>query len=73
MIVLDLPAVQTNILVFGLTADAPDAPTVVDRARARDVAVFAFGPRTIQAVTHRDVSRQACERAADVLLELVED
>ncbi len=71
-IVLDLDTVQTNILVFGLAADAPDAPAVVDRAREAGVLIFAFGPRTIRAVTHLDVSRQQCERAADVLMEIVE-
>jgi len=70
-IVLDRATVQTNILVFGLTADAADAPTVVSRAKERGVLIFAFGPRTIRAVTHLDVSRQECERAADVLLEIV--
>jgi threonine aldolase len=70
-IVLDLETVQTNILVFGLTAEAPDAPTVVARAKERGVLIFAFGPRTIRAVTHLDVSRQQCERAADVLVEIV--
>jgi threonine aldolase len=70
-IVLDRATVQTNILVFGLTADAPDAPTVVSRAKEQGVLIFAFGPRTVRAVTHLDVSRQECERAADVLLEIV--
>jgi threonine aldolase len=68
---LDLATVQTNILVFGLTEDAADAPTVVTRAKERGVLIFAFGPRTIRAVTHLDVSRQQCERAADVLLEIL--
>jgi threonine aldolase len=35
------------------------------------VLIFAFGPRTIRAVTHLDVSRPQCERAAEVLLEIV--
>jgi len=70
-IILDLDTVQTNILVFGLGADAPDAPTVVAQAKARGVLIFAFGPRTIRAVTHLDVTRQKCERAADVLLDIV--
>jgi len=70
-VVLDLADVQTNILVFRLAPEAPDAPTVVTRARERGLLVFAFGPRTIRAVTHLDVSRQQCERAADLLLEVV--
>ena len=68
---LDPATVQTNILVFGLTANAPDAPTVVTRAKERGVLIFAFGPRTIRAVTHLDVSREQCARAADVLLEII--
>ena len=60
-IILDLATVQTNILVFSLAADAPDAPTLVARARERGVLINAFGPRTVRAVTHIDVSRtRAC-------------
>jgi len=68
---LELATVQTNILVFGLAPAAPDAPTVVSRAADRGVLVIAFGPRTVRAVTHRDVTRQECERAAEVLLGIV--
>jgi len=72
-IVLDRATVQTNILVFSLTADAPDGATVVGRAKKQGVLIFTFGPRTIRAVTHLDVSREDCARAADVLLEIVND
>ena len=70
-VVLDRTTVQTNILVFSLAADAPDAPTVVNRAKERGVLIFAFGPRTIRAVTHLDVTRDECEKAATVLLEII--
>jgi threonine aldolase len=70
--VVDADAVRTNILVFGLADGAPDAPTVVARAQERGVLLFAFGPRTIRLVTHLDVSRSQCERAAEVLLEVAE-
>ena len=70
-ILLDRATVQTNILIFNLIADAPDAPTVVSRAKERGVLIFAFGPRTVRAVTHLDVSREECIQAADVLLEIV--
>jgi threonine aldolase len=65
---LDLATVQTNIVVFRLTADAPDAATVVSRAREQGLLLFAFGPRTIRVVTHLDVTRSDCERATDILL-----
>jgi len=64
---LDLATVQTNILVFSLAGNAPDASMVVARARELGVLVLAFGPRTIRAVTHLDVDRAQCERAAAVL------
>jgi len=70
-VILDSHAVQTNIIVFNITADAPDAPAIVARARDRGVLVIAFGPRTIRLVTHLDVSRSQCEQAADILLDIV--
>lgn len=69
-IAIDLATVQTNILVFRLAPDAPDATTIVAKARERGVLINAFGPRTVRAVTHLDVSRDQCTRAADVLVEL---
>jgi threonine aldolase len=70
-ILLDPARVQTNILVFDLAPDAPDAPTIVAEARERGVLIFAFGPRTIRVVTHLDLTREQCERAAGVLSRLV--
>jgi len=68
---LDWATVQTNIVVFRLTAEAPDAAAVVARARERSVLSFAFGPRTIRLVTHLDVTREQCELAGDVLLSAI--
>jgi threonine aldolase len=44
---------------------------VVARARSADLLVMAFGPRTVRAVTHLDVTRQDCERAAVALADAV--
>jgi threonine aldolase len=66
---LDLATVQTNIIVFGLAPSAPDSATVIARAREAGVLIVAFGPRLVRVVTHLDVSREACQRAADVILE----
>ena len=69
---LDLATVQTNIVVFHLPAALPlDAPTLSARAREQGVLVNAFGPRTVRAVTHLDVNRAQCERAAQVLVALL--
>jgi threonine aldolase len=70
-VALDLDGLETNIVVFGLRDGAPDAATVVARARERGVLVMAFGPRTVRAVTHLDVSRADCEQAADALVAAV--
>jgi threonine aldolase len=69
---LDLESVQTNIIVFRLGPEAPDAATLVGRARERGVLVSAFGPRTIRAVTHLDVSSAQCAQAADILARIAE-
>lgn len=70
-VVLDPESVQTNIIVFSLAPGAPDAAAVVERARERGVLLFAFGARTIRAVTHLDVSREQCEQAAAILDEVI--
>ncbi len=65
---LDLATVQTNIVVFRLPPPLRvDAPTLCALARERGVLVIAFGPRTVRAVTHLDVSRAQCLHAAAVL------
>jgi threonine aldolase len=63
--------VDTNIVIFEITAGLPDAQAVVGRARERGVLLNAVGARKIRAVTHLDVDRAAVERAASVLGELL--
>jgi threonine aldolase len=64
---LDLATVQTNIVIFRMAEGAPDAATVVARAKEKGVLVGAFAARTVRAVTHLDVSRDQAKRAAEVL------
>jgi threonine aldolase len=71
-IILDLALVQTNIIVFRLADDAPDAPTLVARARERGVLIFGIGPRVIRVVTHLDVSRKQCDEGAEILAAIAE-
>lgn len=72
-IAVDAAAVRTNILIFHLKPDAPDAVTFVRRAGERGVLIFPFGPRTVRAVTHLDVTRSQCERAAEIFAEIAEE
>ncbi len=69
---LDLATVQSNIVIFRMEESAPDAATIVARAEEAGVRVSAFGERTVRAVTHLDVSREQCRRAADLLAAVVE-
>jgi threonine aldolase len=69
---LDLATVQTNIIVFGLAPSAPDSAMVIARAREAGVLIVAFGPRQVRAVTHLDVTRADCERAAGILVDAIE-
>ncbi len=65
---MDLAAVQTNIVIFGLR-DRGDAAALVGRLKARGVLASTVGPHAVRLVTHRDVDRAACEQAASVLNE----
>jgi threonine aldolase len=68
---LDLATVQTNIVVFHLGLEAPDAVTLVRLAREQGVLLNAFAERTVRAVTHLDVTTAQCVHAAEVLLKLL--
>ncbi len=58
---------QTNIVVAELTRT--DAPAAVAALRQRQVLATAMDARTLRLVTHRDVSRADCERAAVAIRE----
>jgi threonine aldolase len=69
---LDLATVQSNIVIWEMAPDAPDAATIVARAQEEGVLVSAFGERTVRAVTHLNVSRDECRIAADLLAAVIE-
>jgi len=71
-VVLDLATVQTNIIVFQLAPDLPDATAIAAGAKDAGVLISALGPRTLRAVTHCDVSRDSCRRAADLIAAIIE-
>ena len=68
---LDLSTVQTNIVIFRTTEGAPDAATVVARAKEKGVLVGAFAARTVRAATHLDVTREQAKRASEVLAAVI--
>jgi len=72
-ILLDPASVQTNIVVFDTRPPAPDAPTVVLRAKERGVLLYALSARTLRVVTHLDVTGDDCRRAAQILVDIVNE
>jgi threonine aldolase len=70
-VLLDLATVQSNIVIFRMADGAPDAATVVARAKEQDVLVGAFASRTVRATTHLDVTEAQCRRAGDVLAAVI--
>jgi threonine aldolase len=69
---LDLATVQTNIVIFHMADGAPDAPAIAARAKEAGVLLTVFGPRTLRAVAHLDVSADDCKRAGEVLARVIE-
>jgi threonine aldolase len=68
---IDLATVETNIVIFRLTAGS-GAAELAKRLKARGVMAGAFGPDAIRLVTHRDVTRGDCIDAAEALTEEIE-
>lgn len=66
---IDPQRVQTNIV----SIEDVDAPRVIEALRERGVLAGPMDPRTVRLVTHRDVSRAECERAAAALKDALAD
>ncbi|MEM6782704.1 MAG: GntG family PLP-dependent aldolase [Bacteroidota bacterium] len=62
---IDLAAVETNIVLFDTVAH--DAAPVLAALDERGVRMVAFGPRTIRATFHRDLTDADVDRACDAL------
>ena len=69
--VIDLDAVETNIVIFTLKENG-DAAAFVRAMKERGVLASAVGPHAVRLVTHFDVSREDCRRCAGVLREMLE-
>lgn len=63
--------VVTNILFFDVTGTGLSAPEVSQQLKAQGILANPYNPKLIRMVTHRDVDRAGCERALQVLSEIV--
>jgi threonine aldolase len=70
-VTIDLKSVETNIVIFRLTAGM-GAPELVARLKARGILMSAIAPDAIRLVTHLDVNREQCIDAAQALTEEIE-
>ncbi len=68
---IDLAGVQTNIVIF--TLPGGDAAGFCSKLKAAGVIGSAIGPASVRLVTHRDVSRDECEKAAEVAVKLLRE
>jgi threonine aldolase len=64
------PEVETNLVWFEVDAKLGTAKQVAERLKVDGVRVAALGQNVIRAVTHLDVSRAECEKAADAIRKL---
>jgi threonine aldolase len=62
---IDLDSVQTNIVIFRLRGEV-DALAFCASLKQKGVLASAIGPHAVRFVTHYDVNRAACERAAEI-------
>jgi threonine aldolase len=63
--------VETNIVVADLSGASKPVAQLVDEARAEGILVAAVGATVLRLVTHLDVSRDQCRRAAEVIARLL--
>jgi threonine aldolase len=70
---IDLEAVQTNIVIFKLRGkdqnNGGDAAAFAAALKQKGVLVSAIGPHSVRFVTHYDVERAACQKAAAIVSE----
>ena len=65
------PEVETNLVWFTVDSRHVGAKEVAERLKAKGVLVAPLGTRVIRAVTHLDVSREQCMKAAEAIHSLV--
>jgi len=65
---IDMGSVQTNIVIFALR-NGGDASAFTAALKQKGVLASAIGPHGVRFVTHYDVDRSACERAASIVSE----
>jgi threonine aldolase len=66
---IDLDSVQTNIVIFSLRTRL--ASELVAALKARGLLMSTIGPRALRLVTHHDADSAGCERAAQIMMDVM--
>jgi threonine aldolase len=67
---IDLPSVQTNIVLFNLKNEG-DASALATTLKSEGVLSSSIGTNAIRLVTHHQITRENCEKVAQVLIKLL--
>jgi threonine aldolase len=69
-IAIDVSAVQTNIVIFGVQDTGSTSSDFSEELKRHGVIANSVGSSQIRMVTHMDVSRDQCERACEVVAQV---
>lgn len=69
---LDLELVQTNIVIFDISGTGMRTDQFSALLKERGVLANGISPRHMRILTHYDVSRRDCERALQIMKEIIE-
>ena len=64
---IDPDEVATNIVLFDVASTGKDADTFVESMAHEEVLMIAFGPTTIRAVTHLDITTADIDKALEII------
>jgi threonine aldolase len=67
---IDTESVQTNIVIFDISALGVTTAEFSDQLKARGILANGVNPTHMRMVTHLDVTRADCERAVEILSEI---
>ena len=70
---IDVLPVETNIVIFDISATGLTAVELAARLKQRGVLASGVGGTRFRMVTHYDVSHRDCERAAEALSQCLSD
>jgi threonine aldolase len=62
------PEVETNLIWFQVDPEFGSSKHVADRLARQGVRLLTFGPKTLRACTHLDVSEAQTKKAADIIV-----